>query len=567
MNPKDILIKYWGYSNFRLQQEEIISKIINKEDTLALLPTGGGKSICYQVPALLQEGICIVISPLIALMEDQIRFLQSKGIKSVAITSRMNFSDSERVLTNCIYGNVKFLYLSPEKLRNEFVRQKLSKMNINLIAVDEAHCISEWGHDFRPAYRKIIEIRNISSNCPFLALTATATREVCDDIQKNLHFKKNNVVKSSFFRKNLSYIIENSKNKNKRLLEIIKEIKSSIIIYAHSRKATKEISELLNKNNFSSTYYHAGLDIKTRLKRQEAWNNNQVRIIVATQAFGMGINKSDVKAVIHLFLPSRIEEYFQQAGRAGRNEGKAFSYLLINKNDIITQKQLVELKHPKLDLIKFIYQKLADFLNIAEFDLPEESIPFDFSEFSKKYKITKLEIYYCLNILEQEEYLKLHRTINPTSKVKLLINKAELYKFQISNKIFDSIINALLRISSNIFYDFIPINEEKISKTLNISLNKIVDLLNNLKKIKVISYQQKHNFPTIKYLQNRKDAKYLSINEKKLEQRKNNDKSKLDDIIKYVSTNDKCRNIMLLQYLSNEKSENCGICDYCSKKI
>ena len=567
MNPKDILIKYWGYSNFRLQQEEIISKIINKEDTLALLPTGGGKSICYQVPALLQEGICIVISPLIALMEDQIRFLQSKGIKSVAITSRMNFSDSERVLTNCIYGNVKFLYLSPEKLRNEFVRQKLSKMNINLIAVDEAHCISEWGHDFRPAYRKIIEIRNISSNCPFLALTATATREVCDDIQKNLHFKKNNVVKSSFFRKNLSYIIENSKNKNKRLLEIIKEIKSSIIIYAHSRKATKEISDLLNKNNFSSTYYHAGLDIKTRLKRQEAWNNNQVRIIVATQAFGMGINKSDVKAVIHLFLPSRIEEYFQQAGRAGRNEEKAFSYLLINKNDIITQKQLVELKHPKIDLIKFIYQKLADFLNIAEFDLPEESIPFDFNEFSKKYKITKLEIYYCLNILEQEEFLKLHRTINPTSKVKLLINKAELYKFQISNKIFDSIINSLLRISSNIFYDFISIKEEKISKTLNISLNKTVDLLNNLKKIKIISYQQKHNFPTIKYLQNRKDAKYLSINEKKLEQRKNNDKSKLDDIIKYVSTNDKCRNIMLLQYLSNEKSENCGICDYCSKKI
>ena len=567
MNPKDILIKYWGYSNFRLQQEEIISKIINKEDTLALLPTGGGKSICYQVPALLQEGICIVISPLIALMEDQIRFLQSKGIKSVAITSRMNFSDSERVLTNCIYGNVKFLYLSPEKLRNEFVRQKLSKMNINLIAVDEAHCISEWGHDFRPAYRKIIEIRNITSNCPFLALTATATREVCDDIQKNLHFKKNNVVKSSFFRKHLSYIIENSKNKNKRLLEIIKEIKSSIIIYAHSRKATKEISELLNKNNFSSTYYHAGLDIKTRLKRQEAWNNNQVRIIVATQAFGMGINKSDVKAVIHLFLPSRIEEYFQQAGRAGRNEEKAFSYLLINKNDIITQKQLVEFKHPKIDLIKFIYQKLADFLNIAEFDLPEESIPFDFNEFSKKYKITKLEIYYCLNILEQEEYLKLHRTINPTSKVKLLINKSELYKFQISNKIFDGIINSLLRISSNIFYDFISIKEEKISKTLNISLNKTVDLLNNLKKIKVISYQQKHNFPTIKYLQNRKDAKYLSINEKKLEQRKNNDKSKLDDIIKYVSTNDKCRNIMLLQYLSNEKSENCGICDYCSKKI
>ncbi len=567
MNPKDILIKYWGYSNFRLQQEEIISKIINKEDTLALLPTGGGKSICYQVPALLQEGICIVISPLIALMEDQIRFLQSKGIKSVAITSRMNFSDSERVLTNCIYGNVKFLYLSPEKLRNEFVRQKLSKMNINLIAVDEAHCISEWGHDFRPAYRKIIEIRNISSNCPFLALTATATREVCDDIQKNLHFKKNNVVKSSFFRRNLSYIIENSKNKNKRLLEIIKEIKSSIIIYTHSRKATKEISELLNKNNFSSTYYHAGLDIKIRLKRQEAWNNNQVRIIVATQAFGMGINKSDVKAVIHLFLPSRIEEYFQQAGRAGRNEEKAFSYLLINKNDIITQKQLIKLKHPKIDLIKFIYQKLADFLNIAEFDLPEESIPFDFNEFSKKYKITKLEIYYCLNILEQEEYLKLHRTINPTSKVKLLINKAELYKFQISNKIFDSIINSLLRISSNIFYDFISINEEKISKTLNISLNKTVDLLNNLKKIKVISYQQKHNFPTIKFLQNRKDAKYLFINEKKLEQRKNNDNRKLDDIIKYVSSNDKCRNIMLLQYLSNEKSENCGICDYCTKKI
>jgi ATP-dependent DNA helicase RecQ len=366
MDAIDVLIKYWGHTQFRLKQQEIIKQVIDKKDTLALLPTGGGKSICYQVPALMQEGICLVISPLIALMDDQVRFLKSKGIKSIAITSGMHYNEIDTALTNCIYGGVKFLYLSPERLQNELVQTRIKEMNINLITVDEAHCISEWGHNFRPAYRHISEIREIIPDTPVLALSATATSSVIDDIQNNLNFKKHNLIQSSFTRENLSYVVDNVEDKKLRLLKLVDKIKSSVIIYVGSRKAAKEITNFLLNNNYSANYYHGGLAVKVRTERQESWTQNQTRIMVATNAFGMGIDKPDVKLVVHLELPSTIEAYFQEAGRAGRDGKQAYAFLLANKGDVKKQQDLLTLRYPSISEIKTVYQNLANYFQLAE---------------------------------------------------------------------------------------------------------------------------------------------------------------------------------------------------------
>ena len=341
MNAQDVLQKYWGYSHFRLKQEKIIQQVLENNDTLALLPTSGGKSICYQVPAIIKDGICLVISPLIALMKDQVKHLKSKGIKSVFINSNMYYSDLDTALTNCIYGGIKFLYLSPEKLQNELVLARIKKMNINLIAIDEAHCISDWGHNFRPSYRYISQIRSYFPDVSILALTATATSDVIKDIQSNLLFKKTNLIRASFNRHNLSYIVENTEKKRLRLLKLLNKIKSSVIIYVDTRKRSKDLTNFLIDNNYSATFYHAGLSFEERNKRYENWNKNQIRIMVATNAFGMGINKPDVRLVVHMSLPPTIEAYFQEAGRSGRDGKKAYSFLLVNNNDVKKQKELL----------------------------------------------------------------------------------------------------------------------------------------------------------------------------------------------------------------------------------
>ena len=347
MQAIDILKKYWGYTSFKSKQEEIINSVIDKKDTLALLPTAGGKSICFQIPALMSEGICIVVSPLISLMQDQTKFLKSKGVNTIAISSIMNLNEIDTALTNCIYGNIKFLYISPERLRNKNIKEKILKMNVNLIAVDEAHCISEWGHNFRPSYRLINELREIKKDVPVIALTATANKQVAKDIQTNLNFKESNVITSSFFRKNLSYVALECKNKNQTLINLCKKIKSSIIIYANTRKNVENISKYLKYNKYNSCFYHAGLSFENRKNIQEKWIKNQIRIIVATSSFGMGINKQDVRLVINFSLPPNIETYYQQSGRAGRDNKKAFSILLFNENDIKYQKTLLNLRYPK----------------------------------------------------------------------------------------------------------------------------------------------------------------------------------------------------------------------------
>lgn len=563
MDAIDILIKYWGHTNFRLKQENIINDIISGRDTLALLPTGAGKSICYQVPTLLNDGICVVISPLISLMGDQIRHLRSKGIKSVSITSNMHYSEIDTALTNCIYGGVKFLYISPERLQNELLQNRMKEMNITLITVDEAHCISEWGHNFRPAYRNISEIRSIIPNTPILALTATATLEVIKDIQKNLLFNKQNVIRSSFKRDKLSYVVDNVEDKKKRLVKLLTKIKSSVIVYTGSRKTTQEISNFLISNNFSSTFYHAGLSVDIRNKRQENWTRNQIRIMVATNAFGMGINKSDVKLVVHMELPKTIEAYFQQAGRAGRDGQTSYAFLLANQYDIIKQENLLKLRYPDIVTIKECYQNIANFLHIAVNQLPEEPLVFDITTFSSKYKYSILKTYNILKYLEKEEYIKLIDTAHTPSKLMITITNSELYKFQIANNYFDPFIKLLLRSYSNLFNHFVVINEKKIAKEFNKPIEEVKKILNKLKQLEIVKYQSQTSLPLITLLQSRKDISNLFLNETRWIERKEHEKKKLSKISEYISSKNTCRSQILLKYFGEEKSKKCGICDIC----
>ena len=563
MNAVDVLIKYWGHTSFRLKQEEIINSVIAKKDTLALLPTGGGKSICYQVPALLNEGICIVISPLIALMNDQVRFLKSKGIKSVAITSNMHFTEIDTALTNCIYGGVKFLYLSPEKLQNELVQTRIKEMNVNLITVDEAHCISEWGHNFRPAFRHIDEIREIIPNIPVLALTATATSSVIQDIQESLNFKEKNLIQSSFSRVNLSYVIDNVEDKKSRLIKLLNKIKSSVIIYVGSRKAAKEITHFLVENKFSANFYHGGLSAKIRDDRQESWTKNQTRIMVATNAFGMGIDKADVKLVVHLELPSTIEAYFQEAGRAGRNGETAYAFLLANSNDIRKQEELLSLRYPSIKDIKMCYQDIANYLQIAEGVLPIEPIPFNILKFSERYKSTYLKTFNILKYLEKEELFKISDTLHTPSKLIMNVNNSKLYKFQISNKYYDRFIKLLLRSYGNLFNNYVFINELQLAERYNSDVTEVKRLLIKLQQLEIVKYQEQNSNPQLTFIKARKDVEALQLNEVKWEKRKEYEKNKLNRISDYISTNKTCRSKMLLHYFGEENSEKCGVCDVC----
>jgi ATP-dependent DNA helicase RecQ len=563
MNAIDVLIKYWGYTQFRLNQEEIIKQVIEKNDTLALLPTSGGKSICYQVPGIMQEGICLVISPLVALMKDQVRHLKSKGIKSVFITSNMHYSDIDTALTNCIYGGVKFLYLSPEKLKNDLVQARINKMHINLIAIDEAHCISEWGHNFRPSYRHISQIRKIFPEVPFLALTATATNDVIKDIQRNLLFKEENLIKSSFNRVNISYIVDNVKDKRLRLIKLLTKIKSSVIIYVGTRKGVKDLTDFLVANNYSANNYHGGLSVDERNKRQESWSKNQTRIMVATNAFGMGIDKPDVKLVVHMSLPSSIEAYFQEAGRAGRDGKTAFSFLLANSSDIKKQKDLLQLRYPNINEILEGYQNIANYLQIAVNDFPADPIPFDIVDFSERYKTNTLKVYNIIKCLEKEERIRISSESYFPSKIKIIISSSELYEFQISNKFFDPFIKFILRSHNNIFNHLIPINEELIAKLLNTSINDIKKMLFKLQQLEVLEYQQQSNLSQLTFLQARQDLSFMHLNKRKWEERERYESIKLSAISDYIKNKDTCRNQLLLNYFGENTLNQCGVCDVC----
>jgi ATP-dependent DNA helicase RecQ len=566
MKPNQLLKQYWDHDSFRSGQEQIIQSVLDKKDTLALLPTGGGKSICFQIPALMMDGICIVVSPLIALMKDQVQNLNSKNIKAIAIFSGMTHSEIDIALDNCIYGGVKFLYLSPERLQNEMFKQRLHKMNVNLIAVDEAHCISEWGYDFRPNYLKISELKEIC-NAPIIALTATATKKVIEDIQIKLKFNASNVVSNSFFRKELSYIVIETEDISTKILQILKKVKGSSIVYCKTRKETKTTSNFLNQHGVSSHFYHGGLDIKERDKIQKEWTQNHVRVMVATNAFGMGIDKPNVRSVIHQFIPQTIESYFQEAGRAGRDGKTAYSILLANnalEKELLTQ---IETKYPNKDEIRFVYQSLANYFGLAIGPISSiKEHEFNIIEFCNKFNLEYLKAFNSLKILEKEELIKLSDTFSNPSKIYIKVSHNELYQFQIAHPSFDKIIKTLLRSYPGIFETFVIIQEDILAKRLNTDSQNVTKLLIKLLELKLIDYVKQNSKPKIYFLENRIDAKKLYFSKQNLIENKKRDLEKADKIISYYKNKDLCRSSFLLDYFNEKDVEKCGVCDICLKQ-
>ena len=566
MKPNQLLKQYWDHDSFRSGQEQIIQSVLDKKDTLALLPTGGGKSICFQIPALMMDGVCIVVSPLIALMKDQVLNLNSKNIKAIAIFSGMTHSEIDIALDNCIYGGVKFLYLSPERLQNEMFKQRLHKMNVNLIAVDEAHCISEWGYDFRPNYLKISELKEICK-APIIALTATATKKVIEDIQIKLEFKFNNLISNSFFRKELSYIVIETEDISTKILQILKKVKGSSIVYCKTRKETKTTSNFLNQHGISAHFYHGGLDIKDRDKIQKEWTQNHVRVMVATNAFGMGIDKPNVRSVIHQFIPQTIESYFQEAGRAGRDGKTAYSILLANnalEKELLAQ---IETKYPNKDEIRFVYQSLANYFGLAIGPISSmKEHEFNIIEFCNKFNLEYLKAFNSLKILEKEELIKLSDTFSNPSKVHIKVSHNELYQFQIANPSFDKIIKTLLRSYPGIFETFVIIQEDVLAKRLNTDSQNVTKLLIKLLELKLIDYVKQNSKPKIYFLEKRIDAKKLYFSKQNLIENKKRDLEKADKIINYYKNKDLCRSSFLLDYFNEKDVEKCGVCDICLKQ-
>lgn len=566
MTIQQILLKYWGFSNFRPLQEEIINSVLEGKDTLALMPTGGGKSVCFQIPALAREGICIVVSPLIALMKDQVENLKGKNIKAVSITSGMSKGEIDVAFDNCIHGDIKFLYLSPERLESELAQVRIKKMKVNLIVVDEAHCISQWGYDFRPSYMKIALLRELHPNIPVLALTATATADVVEDIQKSLVFKKPNVLRKSFERKNLAYMVRFEEDKMGRLLKILNKVKGTGIIYVRNRKRTQEISEFLKHNNISADFYHAGLEHTSRNEKQEAWISAKTHIMVCTNAFGMGIDKPNVRIVVHLDIPSDPESYFQEAGRAGRDELKSFAVLLYNASDIADMNHNLEISFPPVEEIKMIYQALANYYQIPIGLGLHSTYNFDGGDFYARYNINPVIAFNSLKLLEKEGYLSLTDGFYQPSKIHFTINKENLYKFQVENKAYDGFIKLLLRSYTGLFDNYVKISEQDLARRAEKKIEEIKNLLHQLHKHEIIFYTPYSESPQLTFLIERDDAKHIHISPENLQKRRSRMAARIRWMQQYVKNKTKCRSRILLSYFDETDTYRCGICDICLER-
>jgi len=514
----------------------------------------------------MQDGICIVISPLISLMKDQVEHLKSKGIKSVAIISGMSKNEVDVALGNCIYGNYKFLYLSPERLQNKMVQERIRQMNVNLITVDEAHCISEWGYDFRPSYLHIAEIREVIPDVPILALTATATADIIDDIQDKLLFSEKHLLQSSFVRENLSYVVINTENKKTKLVKILNHFKSSAIVYVGSRKETKEITQLLRTHNISSDYYHAGLDMDIRNQKQEKWTHNEIRVMVATNAFGMGIDKDNVRVVVHINTPTSLEAYFQEAGRAGRDGTLAYAILLTNKSDRIDLSRFILSQFPTVQEIRDCYQKIADYFHIAVDTAEGESFEFDINDFCERYNLKTYKTYNILKYLQKEEFIKLTDSIHSPSKLHFIVDNTELYRFQVANVHYDSFIKLLLRSYSGLFENYVTINEQTLSSRFNSPPTQVMDLLEKLQQLEILKYLPRTNAPKLIFTKNRAEASTIRISEEILKKRKELKKQKMESIIAYAENSTICRTQQLLEYFGEENNYKCGKCDVCVER-
>lgn len=563
--PADILKKYWGYDSFRPVQEDIIQSVLDGKDTLALLPTGGGKSVCFQVPALMQEGICIVVSPLIALMKDQVDNLSRRGITATTINSTMSFKEIDIALDSCVYGGVKFLYLSPERLGTELVRERIKKMKVNLLAIDEAHCISQWGHDFRPSYLQIAEIRELIPNTPVLALTASATPETVDDIQFQLLFKHQNVLRQSFARNNLAYVVRYETNKLNKLLEICNSIPGSGLVYVRNRRATKQIADFLIRNKISANHYHAGLNTAERAGVQQRWIDDKTRIIVCTNAFGMGIDKPNVRFVVHMDLPDSPEAYFQEAGRAGRDGQRAFGALLYADSDAAEAQVKFEKTFPPIPEIKRIYKALTNYLAVAEGSGEGATFDFDLNHFCEYYKLDVVVTFSALKLLDKEGYITVTDAVFQPARLFIPINHAALYNFQVQNPKMDTFIKIILRLYGGVFEHYVNIKEQDIARSGKIKTDEVINLLNLLKKQDIVDYVKATDKPQIIFMRPVVSEKNLFIYEKYHKLKLAYEK-RLDALLSYVQTKNICRSIILLEYFGETAAEPCGHCDYCVEK-
>ena len=563
---QEILKQYWGYDSFRDLQEEIITSIGEGKDTLGLMPTGGGKSITFQVPALAQEGICIVITPLIALMKDQVQNLRKREIKALAIYSGMTRQEILTALENCIFGNYKFLYISPERLDPEIFRTKLRSMKVSMITVDESHCISQWGYDFRPAYLKIAEIRELLPEVPVLALTATATPEVVTDIQARLKFREGNVFRMSFERKNLAYIVRKTDNKTKELLYILQRISGSAIIYVRNRRRTKEITELLMNEGITADFYHAGLDNAVKDLRQKRWQSGEVRVMVATNAFGMGIDKPDVRIVLHLDLPDSPEAYFQEAGRAGRDGEKAYAVILYSKSDKTTLHKRVVDTFPDKEYILNVYEHLQYYYQMAMGDGFQCIREFNLEEFCRKFKYFPVPVDSALKILTQAGYLEYTDEQDNSSRILFTIRRDELYKLREMGKEAEALIQSILRSYTGVFTDYAYISEESLAVRTGLTRQQIYNILVTLTKRRIVDYIPRKKTPYIIYTRERLELRFLHIPASVYEERKARYEARIKAMEEYVTTENICRSRMLLRYFGEKNEHNCGQCDVCLSK-
>jgi len=561
-----ILLHYWGFSSFRAIQEEVITSVYEGNDTLALMPTGGGKSITFQVPALAKDGICLVITPLIALMKDQVENLKKKGIKAAALHSGMTRHELEVTLDNCAYGDYKFLYLSPERLGTELFKIRLSKLNVNLVAIDESHCISQWGYDFRPSYLKITELRELIPNTPFLAVTATATPQVVEDIQEKLGFKEKRVIKMSFERKNLVYLVRNVEDKNKHLLKIVNNIPGTGVVYVRNRQKAKEIALMLQKDGIIADYYHAGLSTEIRNLKQDDWQNDRTRIIVSTNAFGMGIDKPDVRFVVHMDLPDSPEAYFQEAGRGGRDGKLAYAILLYNDSDKAKIEQRIESSFPEIEEIKRCYQALCSFLGVSIGAGKGEVYDFNMMEFAAAFKINFVKAYSSLKFLEKEGYIELTDELDNPSRIMVIVDKNELYKYQIAHAELDIFIKLLLRNIAGLFNNYVRIDEGYIAKVSGMPLNAVTENLLKLSKAKIVNYIPRKKTPLIIFTEERLDDKNLYISPENYKTRKERYLKRIEAMLTYASGTTKCRSQSLLEYFGEKDSFRCGNCDVCTSR-
>ena len=569
MNTSELLAvlgKYWGYTSFRPLQEDIIQSVCKNKDTIGLMPTGGGKSITFQVPAMMMQGICLVITPLISLMKDQVDNLKARGIKATTVYTGMSQEEITTQLENCIFGNYKFLYVSPERLSSDLFKSKLKAMEVCLLVVDESHCISQWGYDFRPSYLNIASIRELLPDIPVLALTATATPEVVDDIQDKLLFRHKNVFQKSFVRHNLSYVVRHTEDKQQTLIHLLNRVPGSTIVYARNRLLTQEIATFLLQSGISANFFHAGLKRETKDQRQNAWKRDECRVMVATNAFGMGIDKPDVRLVVHWDMPNSLEEYFQEAGRAGRDEKRAYAVMLCAKTEKTKLKKRISDEYPEKRFIVRVYEALGNYFQIAVGFGDRTTHDFSISDFCLAYKFSMNQTHYTLKILEMSGYIEYTEEPDNASRLIFTVTREELYLSQNRDQLTDEIIRIILRSYTGLFADYAYIDEVWIATRAGTTPQEVYDRLIVLSKHRILHYIPRKKAPQITFTQPREEPRYVVIPRYAYEDRKKKDEKRMEKVVEYLSEEHHCRTRLLLHYFGEKNTSDCKTCDICLKK-